>query len=164
MNLFQFHARVFVLILGLSGADAKGLLPSVTGLEFTAVRGGSSISQVDATTEERRAAAKAMVEKYWLADPRDRYLLLAESYKSNLRRLGITNAAKYGSETQPPERIWGTRTYQRVDFSRDPRQGRDLAQVVLSIDWEQEGYRGTTTYIFDLIVEAGQWRIRNIVH
>ena len=164
MNLFQFDAPVFVFILALSGTNANGPGSSVTTLASTDVMGGSSISQVDATAEERRAAAKAIVEKYWSGDPRDRYLLLAESYKSNLRHLGITNAAKYASDTQPPERVWGTRTYQRVDLSRDSRHGRDLAQIALLINWEQEGYRGTTTYIFDLILEAGRWRITNIVH
>ena len=162
MNLFQLDAPAFVLILAVSGTN--GPSPPVTSLGLTAVSSGASISQVDATAEERRAAAKAIVEKYWSGDPRDRYLLLAESYKSNLRRLGITNAAKYGSDTQPPERVWGTRTYERVDLNRDSRQGRDLAQIVLSINWEQEGYRGTTTYIFDLIMEAGRWRIANIFH
>lgn len=120
--------------------------------------------QVGNTPEEKRLAAKAIVENYWSREPRDRYVLLAEGYKIGLRRLGITSAAKYGAETQSPERIWGTRTYQRVEVSRDVKQKRDVAQVALLIDWEQEGYRGVMTYIFDLAIEAGQWKISNIVH
>jgi hypothetical protein len=121
------------------------------------------MQQVGNSPDRSQAAAKTIVEKYWSGEPGARYALLTQGYRLGLRRLGITNAANFGAATQPPERIWGTRTYQKVDVTRD-RQGRHLAQVVLLIDWEQEGYRGVMTYIFDLILETGDWKITNIVH
>ena len=163
MRLFRFSARVLALILALSAALAAAGRLHVTGHGSAVARAPWLMQQVGNSPEGSQAEAKALVEKYWSGEPAARYALLTKGYRLGLRRLGITNAANYGVATQPPERIWGKRTYQKVDVTRD-RQGRHLAQVVLLIDWEQEGYRGVMTYIFDLILESGDWKISNIVH
>jgi hypothetical protein len=164
MKAYLSNAHVLSVILALSQASADGFQPHVTDLAFKVGTISASMFQVGAASEEKPGAAKAVVEEYWSAEPRGRYRLLAESYKLNLRRLGITDAAKYGVETQPPERIWGKRTYQKVDVSRDTRRNRDIAQIVLLVDWEQEGYHGVMTFIFVLTMEGDQWRISNIVN
>jgi hypothetical protein len=124
----------------------------------------SSASQIKITADAKQREARETVEKYWSSAPQDRYALLAENYKRSLRRVGIADATAYAKETQNPERVWGARTYQKVDVSHDGRQNRDVAQVVVLVEWEQEGYRGVMTYIFELIVEDPRWKISFIMH
>jgi len=160
MKLFWFDVCAFVLILVFSQTSGDEARRPVA-------RPGSAAAgsrQLGTTPEEKRLAAKAIVENYWSGKPRDRYVLLAKTYKIGLRRFGITNAAKYEAATQSRDRILRTRTYQRVEVSRDVKQKRDVGQVALLIDWEEKGRRGVMTYVFDLVIEAGQWKISNIAH
>ena len=110
------------------------------------------------------AAVKAVVEAYWSGTPARRWSLLSSSYKADLGRLGITNATQYAKETEPGERVWGRRTYQSVDISRGTRDLTPVAQAILLVGWEEEGYKGVMTFIFDLVSEAGQWRIAYVMH
>ena len=98
MKPFLLSARVAVLILALPGASAD-----VTGRDSAAGTAPSLMQRANSP----EAAAKAVVERYWSAEPRARYALLTKAYKLGLRRLGITNAAEYFAFTQPPERVWG---------------------------------------------------------
>ena len=105
------------------------------------------------------ATATAVVEDYWTSEPEAKYALLSENYKKDLRRLGISTASQYEAAIRESERTWGKRTYQSTK-----RFGASAAQVTLLLAWEQEGYRGVMTYIFDLVLENGRWRIEHIAH
>ena len=120
----------------------------------------SSTSQIKTDAAAKQREARETVEKYWSSAPQDRYVLLAENYKRDLKRLGIADATAYAKETENSERVWRRRTYQKIDVS----QKRDAAQVVVLVEWEQEGYQGVMTYIFDLVVEDARWKIGFIMH
>lgn len=80
------------------------------------------------------------------SQPGEYRVILTEVLETeDLRRLGITDAAQYGKATQEHERVWGTRTYQKVEVSRDPRFRRDVAQVTLRTDWEHDRMRAGFT-------------------
>ena len=55
--------------------------------------------------------------------------------------------------------MWGKRTYQSVK-----EVGPGVARITLLVEWEQEGYQGVMTFIFDLIMETASWKIENIMH
>jgi len=55
--------------------------------------------------------------------------------------------------------VWGKRTYQSTKVA-----GPGATGIALLIEWEQEGYQGVMTFIFDLVLEKDRWRIENIVH
>lgn len=151
---------LFLVLLQAMGCRAQGL----SGTQQIARSPNPSPSQVKADADAKQREAKETVERYWSSAPRDRYGLLAETYKRNLSRIGIADAAAYAKETQNPERVWGVRTYQKIDVSRDARQNREVAQVVVLVAWEQEGYQGVMTYIFDLVAEDTRWKISFIMH
>jgi hypothetical protein len=55
--------------------------------------------------------------------------------------------------------VWGKRTYQGTKVI-----GPGAARISLLIEWEQEGYQGVMTFVFDLVLEKDHWKIENIVH
>lgn len=109
----------------------------------------------------QNAEVTAVVDRYWSASEGVRYGLLSESYKTRLRNLGITNGMEYDKATFAPERVWGRRTVQQTEI-REDRTGQ--AQVVVLVEWEQEGYQGVMTFIFDFVREGGMWKIDFIMH
>jgi len=109
--------------------------------------------------EVSQAAAAAIVEEYWTSEPKSRYSLLSQTYKQRLRRLGVRTASQYERATRELERVWGKRTYQSTKVV-----GPGAARISLLIEWEQEGYQGVMTFVFDLVLEKDRWRIENIVH
>lgn len=139
---------------------SQGTASSADGSRTTS----SSALQIETNADAKQRQARETVEKYWSSARQDRYGLLAENYKRDLRRLGIADATAYAKETQNSERVWRGRTYQKIDVSRDARQNRERAQVVVLVEWEQEGYQGVMTYIFDLVVEDARWKISFIMH
>jgi hypothetical protein len=153
----------FVAIVVLAAA-CEADLPQRQNNQSRSASPGGTAPQVDVGSADREASVKSTVEKYWSVDASERYLLLTANYKSSLRRLGISDAEQYGRATQAPERIWGARTYQAITFDRNAPGNIDGAQVTLLIEWEQEGYQGVMTYIFDLVMESEEWRISNIMH
>jgi len=112
-----------------------------------------------ATSQANVDAARAVVEEYWASEPRLRYSLLSRTYKERLRRLRIADASEYARAEREPERVWGKRTYQSVK-----EVGPGAARITLLVEWEQEGYQGVMTFIFDLIMETASWKIENIMH
>ena len=112
-----------------------------------------------AAEDVSQAAAAAIVEEYWTSEPKSRYALLSQTYKQRLRRLGVGSASQYERAIREPERVWGKRTYQSTKVV-----GPGAARIALLIEWEQEGYQGVMTFIFDLVLEKDRWRIENIVH
>jgi hypothetical protein len=107
--------------------------------------------------------ARAVVEGYWASSSSSfegAYSSLSDAYKRRLRdAFGIRNAQDFAKATGIPERIWRGQTYQRIAIVRP-----GVAQVIVLAQWEQEGYEGVTTFIFDLVREKGSWRIENIMH
>lgn len=112
-----------------------------------------------AAEDVSETAAAAIVEEYWTSEPKSRYALLSQTYKQRLRRLGVNSASQYERAIREPERVWGKRTYQSTKVV-----GQSAARIALLIEWEQEGYQGVMTFIFDLVLEKDRWRIENIVH
>lgn len=111
------------------------------------------------TSQAKLDAATAVVEEYWTSELRLRYSLLSRTYKQRLRRLRIADASQYARAEREPERVWGKRTYQSVK-----EVGPGAARMTLLVEWEQEGYQGVMTFIFDLIMENSSWKIENIMH
>jgi hypothetical protein len=111
---------------------------------------------------EATEGARAVVEAYWSSswyafEPA--YGLLADAYKRRLRNaLGIRNAKEYAKATNIPERMWRGQTYQRISIVRP-----GVVQAVVLAEWEQEGYEGVATFIFDLVRQNGVWRIEHIM-
>ena len=109
------------------------------------------------------ADARAAVEAYWSSSAssfEDAYQLLSEAYKHRLKdSMGIQGAREFAKATSMAGRMWRGQKYQRAAVVRP-----GAAQVVVVAQWEQEGYEGMTTFIFDLVQEKDVWRIENIVH
>jgi hypothetical protein len=109
------------------------------------------------------AGARAVVEAYWSSSAssfEDAYQLLSDRYRQRLRDVfGIRDAKGFARASGAPERIWRGQKYERAVVVRP-----GTAQVIVIAQWEQEGYEGITTFIFDLVQEKGAWRIENIVH
>ena len=139
-------------------ADGSSRSQAIAGTQ------SSSAPQIKITADAKHRAARDTVEKYWSSAAPDRYALFTGDYKRDLSRIGIADATEYAKKTQDHERVWGARTYQKIDVSRDVRQKRDMAQVVVLVEWEQEGYKGVMTYIFDLVAEDSGWKISFIMH
>jgi hypothetical protein len=110
-------------------------------------------------------AAKNTVKRYWISansSYEDMYELFSSSYKEILSQFdGIINAEDFRESIPATERIWSKQTYQSatLDVSSDPPQ----MQIVVLADWEEEGYAGVMTYIFELIKEGDDWKIANIM-
>lgn len=122
----------------------------------------SSASQVHAISDRQRSEARGVVERYWTGSHTERYSLLTENYRERLERLDIRDAEMYANQVQHPERVWKKRTYQRINVTF--QKGRLVAQVAVLAQWEQEGYEGVITYIFDLVQEGNAWKIDFIMH
>jgi len=104
------------------------------------------------------AAAKIVIDEYFSAADR-RYELLSHAYKARLRRHAkIKNAAQYDDAVLPPERVWRRHRYEKAT-RRD-----NVIELTVLVDWEQEGYSGVQTFIFDLVQENRRWSIENIMH
>jgi len=127
-----------------------------------ACTGTSSASQVHAISDRQRSEARGVVERYWTGSHTERYSLLTENYRERLERLDIRDAETYANQVQHPERVWKKRTYQRINVTF--QKGRLVAQVAVLAQWEQEGYQGVMTYIFDLVREGDAWKIDFIMH
>jgi hypothetical protein len=105
------------------------------------------------------ARAKDIVDEYWSSDPQRRYSLLSRNYRQQLQRSRrIANAQQYARATSEPERIWRERIYQEAR-----QTGPDFVQIKVLVGWEQEGYEGVMTFIFELVREQGTWKIEAIM-
>jgi hypothetical protein len=117
------------------------------------------VSAVRSSSEpesESIARAKDVVDDYWSADPQHRYDLLSRNYRQQLQRSRrITSAQQYARATAEPGRIWRERIYQEFN-----RSGSDFVRIKVLVGWEQEGYEGVMTFIFELVREQGMWKIR----
>jgi hypothetical protein len=104
-------------------------------------------------------AAKDVVKKYWMSSYEEIYGLLSKKYKERLNRTrNISNATEYKNTMPVTERVWLKQTYQKADLQRD-----DLMQIVVLAEWEEEGYEGVMTFVFDMIKESDKWKIENIM-
>jgi hypothetical protein len=107
----------------------------------------------------RENRVRAVVEEYWRTTSTRRYELLSRDYQSRLRRMGDVTGPPYAVVLGNPERVWSPRRYQEVRFL-----GSAGARATILVDWEQEGYRGIMTFVFDLVMEDGAWKIENVVY
>jgi len=114
-------------------------------------------------SSDAAARAQAVVEAYWSSSGsscEDAYQLLSDRYRQRLRDVfGIRDAKGFAKASSAPERVWRGQRYERAVVVRP-----GTAQVIVIAQWEQEGYEGVTTFIFDLVQEKGAWRIENIMH
>jgi hypothetical protein len=107
-------------------------------------------------------AALNLVEKYWdkSTSNTDRYSMLSEQNKRIQKRVfSVSEPSKYRIPGFGYERISGDYRYNYVHVD-DP----EFIQISLQVDWEQEGYQGNMTYVFDLLKESDEWRISIIVY
>ena len=114
------------------------------------------IAFADDTTLE---AATAVVEEYWTSEPKSRYALLSRAYKQRLQQLGVSTAGQYELAIHGPERVWGKRSYRSKQIVASGK-----ARVDVLVEWEQEGYTGVMSFVFDVVRDGDRWRIANIVH
>jgi hypothetical protein len=103
-----------------------------------------------------------LIDKYWekSTSNADRYSMLTEHNKGIHKSVfGVSEPKNYRIPGIDYERILGDYHYNyvRIDSS-------DFIQISLQIEWEQEGYRGNMTYIFDLLREKSKWHISNIMN
>jgi hypothetical protein len=104
-------------------------------------------------------AAKEVVKKYWISSYKDVYGLLSNDYKEGLKKAQqINNAEEYVKAFSPSERVWLRQTYEKVNI-----QNNNFMQIIVTADWEEEGYEGVMTYIFDMAKEDGNWKIYHIM-
>lgn len=104
-------------------------------------------------------AAKSVVKKYWVSPYDVIYDLLSTKYKERLKKTrNITNASNYMKSKPASERVWLSQTYQSSTMQND-----SFIQIAVLAAWEEEGYQGVMTFIFDLVKENGAWKITNIM-
>lgn len=103
-------------------------------------------------------SAKDVVKKYWISSYEDIYGLFSEGHKDMLKRTQkISNAIEFKNSIPITERVWLKQTYQRAEV-----QGNSFIQIIVLAGWEEEGYEGVMTFIFDMVRENGSWKIENI--
>jgi hypothetical protein len=104
-------------------------------------------------------AAKEVVKKYWVSSYDTIYDLLSMKYKERLKKTrNISNAADYKKSKPASERVWLSQTYQSSTMQND-----SFIQIAVLAAWEEEGYQGVMTFIFDMMKEDGRWTITNIM-
>jgi len=104
-------------------------------------------------------AAKNIVKKYWMSSYEEIYELLSKKYKERLKGTrNISTAIEYKNSMPLTERVWLKQTYQKTDLQRN-----DRIQIVVLADWEEEGYDGVMTFVFDMIKEGNTWKIENLM-
>ncbi len=105
-------------------------------------------------------AAKEVVKKYWVSSYEEVYGLLSMREKERLRITeGITNATEYRNSMCITERVWMKQTYQKAEMDE-----YGYIQIKVLTDWEEEGYMGVTTFIFDMVKEQDGWKITHIMY
>jgi hypothetical protein len=106
-------------------------------------------------------SAKEVVKKYWKSSYEEIYLLLSEEQKGILERdSGIRNGREYAKSFDASERVWFCQTYKKLVISNDS----NTIEIEVLAQWEEEGYRGISTYIFTLVREKKLWVIDNILY
>ena len=101
---------------------------------------------------------KNTIKMFWSDSFKDRYKLFSEYYKNILNNVyKIQNAEDYSKEFMPTERVWYKQTYESVKLYSDKG-----AQVTVLAYWEEEGYLGKMSFIFDMEKIDGKWKIFNI--
>ena len=106
--------------------------------------------------------AIALIDRYWekSTSNSDRYSMLTERNKEIHKRVfGISQPEKYRIPGTDYERILGDYNYIYIRID-----GPNFIQISIQIEWEQEGYQGNMTYIFDLLKENSKWYITHIMH
>lgn len=104
-------------------------------------------------------SAKDVVKKYWVSSYEEIYGLLSKKYKERLQKTrNISNGAEYKASMPITERVWQKQTYQKAVLQRN-----NFIQIVVLTEWEEEGYEGVMTFIFDMAKEGDKWKIENIM-
>ena len=145
-----------ILLIGLIGFTVVAHAQKNFGIEQEVVIQHRTIEQPKEkrsyTTQEINMikAAKDVVKKYWMSSYEGIYGLLSKKYKERLKGTrSISTATEYKNSMPVTERVWLKQTYQKADLQRD-----DLIQVVVLAEWEEEGYEGVMTFVFDMIKEG----------
>ena len=104
--------------------------------------------------------ARKVVKKYWISSYEDTYTLFSSNYKKILKNTkNISDAKDYKNSISITERTWIKQTYQNADM-----QNNKFIQITVLAAWEEEGYDGVMTFIFDMVKENNEWKIANIMY
>jgi hypothetical protein len=152
-------ACVTILVLTSCGADrdrSDGKIKMLT-------RSGSSSQATRQCTDTEALeleAALGVVRDYWALPYEGEYSLFSATMRQTLQEmLGVADAAQYAGAMASNQRIWLKQVYQQAELL-DPAHAR----VTMLADWEQQGYRGVQTVVFDLEREGEVWRISVIFY
>ncbi|MBI3343675.1 MAG: hypothetical protein HY028_02200 [Gammaproteobacteria bacterium] len=111
-------------------------------------------------TKPQMINALRVVDAYWARGTtnQERYAMLSKQYKDTIGRVyNIKKPEQYSIPLSEAERVWQGYKVNYVNVFLP-----DSIEISLQVRWEQEGYRGTMTYILALVLEEGQWSIANV--
>ena len=104
--------------------------------------------------------ALRVVDKYWARGTtnQQRFALLSKRYKDTIGRVyNIKKPEQYLIPLSEPERVWQGYKINQVNVI-----DANNLEISTQVRWEQEGYRGTMTYLMTLVLEGEQWSIANV--
>ena len=117
-------------------------------------------NKCDQETKSEIIKAKNIVKKYWVTSYEEDYDLLSDGYKKRLLKShNIKNGKEYKEHFYSMERVWLKQVYQEIKVSAN-----NFMQISVLATWEEEGYNGVMTYVFDMKKENNTWKIVNIVY
>jgi hypothetical protein len=106
------------------------------------------------------AGAEKLVRAFFGMSYRDQYAAFAPSYREMLeRQFGIRGADGYERRHSPSELLWKTPKVESLEYF-----SKGGATVKVLARWENEGYHGVRTFIFQLAYTQGRWSILDIVN
>lgn len=104
--------------------------------------------------------ALEVVSKYWASDYPVRYDLFEPRYQIALKRaFGIDDAAEYSHRERKSnyERTWDGYKVLRVEQTNEKS-----VTITALVCWNQDGYRGFRSFLFELVNRDGKWKISHI--
>jgi hypothetical protein len=132
--------------------------------EITRLSLGSGTTSVNRCQKELATAqvisALRVVDTYWAHGTTNqaRYALLSKRYQETIGKIyGVKKPEQYLIPLSEVERVWQGYKVNQINIVAS-----DSVEISLQVSWEQEGYRGTMTYIMALVLEGGKWSIANV--
>ncbi|MFZ1946579.1 MAG: hypothetical protein WAW06_03455 [bacterium] len=154
---------VTVLALASCGGDRDrpdGKADGKTEMLCRSGEGGQAARECTDQEAAELGAALGVVRDYWsLAYDRE-YSLFSAALRQTLKEvLDVSDAAGYAEAMTGNQRMWLKQAYKQAELL-DPTHAR----VTVLADWQQQGYSGVQTVIFDLEREGGAWKISVIFY
>jgi hypothetical protein len=143
-----------VLLLATCGGD-QDRSEGRTEMLCRTGEGGQAARECTDQESASLEAALGVVRDYWALSYDREYELFSGSLRKDLKEvLGVSNPADYAQAMASNKRMWLKQVYKRAELL-------DLAHARVSVlvDWQQEGYQGVQTVIFDLEREGEAWKI-----